>query len=522
MGTGATAKKATARTAAKKKSPARRPASSPVTGVTSGRKRTGPRLRIRMYTHGLGDCLLLRFAKSDGTLFNVLIDCGIITVATGAAATMKSVVEDISTACGGRLDVVVMTHEHWDHASGFSEQQAQQLFEQIDIGEVWYGWTEDPQNELGKRLRKERADKVQALSMATLALERSPGLAAQERSKSLASMLGFFGIERASTDLAAGKPIQRTRSAFDYLMKRRGVKTRYLYPDKAPMPLRGVEQARVFVLGPPQDESLIKKSTPGTKGREVYELASEAGLATSLGAAFGRMAVGEDPDSSCDDCPFDSGFKQGSGKTLRMSREMEGLMAATWNKPGEEWRRIEEDWTQAAETLALNLDTHTNNTCVVLAFEFEDTGEVFLFPADAQVGNWLSWQDLKWRFKSPTGSGEVTGPELLSRTVFYKVGHHGSHNATLRTLGLEQMTSEDLVAFIPVFKEQARKNRWMNMPFDPLVNRLKEKTGGRLLQSDGKIPTERELSGLSSSARQRFLSSIQRHPRGLYFEYSFS
>lgn len=503
MGTAVTAKKTAARTAAKT------------------RKSAEPRLQIRMYTHGLGDCLLLRFAKSDGRSFNVLIDCGIITVATGAAATMKSVVEDIAKACGGRLDVVVMTHEHWDHASGFSEQQAQSVFDRIDIGEVWYGWTEDPQNELGKRLRKERADKLEALAMATQALEKSPSLAAQGRAKSLSAMLGFFGIERASTDLAAGQPIQRTRSAFDYLMKRRGVKTRYLYPDKAPIPLRGVEQARAFVLGPPQDESLIKKSSPGVKGREVYELAAEANMAMSLGAAFGRMAAGDDAGALCDDCPFDSGVKPGGNKVLRGSRELESLMAATWNKPGEEWRRIEEDWTQAAETLALNLDTHTNNTCVVLAFEFEDTGEIFLFPADAQVGNWLSWQDLAWRLKSPSGSVEVTGPELLSRTVFYKVGHHGSHNATLRTLGLEQMASEDLVAFIPVFKEQARKNRWMNMPFDPLVNRLKEKTGGRLLQSDGKIPTERQLSGLSSAARQRFLSSVHRHPSGLYFECGF-
>lgn len=37
----------------------------------------------------------------------------------------------------------------------------------------------------------------------------------------------------------------------------------------------------------------------------------------------------------------------------------------------------------------------------------------------------------------------VTAHELLARTVFYKVGHHGSHNATLRALGLELMTNED-------------------------------------------------------------------------------
>lgn len=507
MASTATARKTTARPAAK--------------AGDREKQRVVPRLRIRMYAHGLGDCLLLRFAKTDGTSFNVLIDCGIITVASGARATMNRVVQDISKACDGRLDVIVMTHEHWDHASGFSEQQAQKLFDDIDIGEVWYGWTEDPQNPLGQRLRKERAEKVQALALATLALQRSSSLAAQERSKGLASILGFFGIEPASAALGIGKPIQRTRAAFEYLMKRRGAKTRYLYPEKAPIALPGVAQARVFVLGPPQDESLIKKSTPGKKGREVYELASEAALATSLDAAFSRLALGEDAGAPSDDCPFDSSFNQGVGKKPRLSPGLEDLMVATWDAPGEEWRKIEEDWTQAAETLALNLDTHTNNTCVVLAFEFEDTGEVFLFPADAQVGSWLSWQERKWRLKVATGSVEVTGPELLSRTVFYKVGHHGSHNATLRTAGLEQMTSEELVAFIPVFKAQALKNRWRYMPFNPLVNRLREKTAGRLLQSDEPLPTARQLSALSIAARKKFLSSVQRDPGGLYFECSF-
>jgi hypothetical protein len=286
------------------------------------------------------------------------------------------------------------------------------------------------------------------------------------------------------------------------------------------MAMPGVDKARVFVLGPPQDESLIKKSTPSKTGREVYELASEAGLATSLGAAFSRMALGEDAGAPRDDRPFDSSFQQDVGKKLRVSPGLEELMAETWDARGAQWRQIEEDWTQAAETLALNLDTHTNNTCVVLAFELEDTGEVFLFPADAQVGNWLSWQGLKWQLKSPAGTVDVTGPGLLARTVFYKVGHHGSHNATLRTAGLEQMNSEELVAFIPVFKEQALKNRWLYMPFNPLVNRLREKTAGRLLQSDEKLPTARQLPALSAAAKAKFLSSVHRDPGGLYFEYS--
>jgi len=50
----------------------------------------------------------------------------------------------------------------------------------------------------------------------------------------------------------------------------------------------------------------------------------------------------------------------------------------------------------------------------------------------------------------------VTGPDLLARTVFYKVGHHGSHNATLRQQGLEQMKRLK-TAVIPVDEVVAKR-----------------------------------------------------------------
>lgn len=473
-------------------------------------KEVVPRLRIRMYRHGLGDCVLLRFRKEDGSgTFNVLIDCGLITVATEPKVKMQAVARDIAHACMDgkkpRLDVVVMTHEHWDHVSGFHSQQAADVFDDIDIGEVWYAWTEDPRNELGKRLRAERAEKVRALASAVAAFAATPGMEA--RASDLSAMLGFFGIEPGA---AAGARIGKTREAFDYLLHRQNVRTRYLDPGRGPRALPGVPGVRVYVLGPPQDEGMIKRSTPTKKGKEVYELLSEQRLAANIGAAFERMGAGPNHTNvDADDCPFDPILRRQDCAHSRHSRGLANLIMSTWNEPGMAWRQIQMDWTQAAETLALNLDSHTNNTCLVLAFEFVETGEVMLFPADAQVGNWLSWQDLRWSVKTATGSQEVTGPDLIARTVFYKVGHHGSHNATLRTLGLEQMTSEDLVAFIPVSKEEAWKNRWMGMPFNPLVKRLGEKTYGRLLVADEPKPADQQLGRLSAAAIKRFERSVK-------------
>ncbi len=471
------------------------------------------RLRIRLYRHGLGDCILLRFRKEDGKdTFNVLIDCGLISVAEKPKEKMLRVAQDIDHACHGRLDVVVMTHEHWDHVSGFHSSQAREVFDGMSIGEVWYGWTEDPRNELGRRLRAERAEKLNALASAVNAFAHMPGMEA--RARELGSMLGFFGLKPGEPH---GTRIGRTRDAFEYLQGKQEVKTRYLAPGQAPRSLPQVDGVRVYVLGPPQDEGLIKRSAPTRKGKEVYELGADLALAANLEAAFIRMGDGARAShDSFDDCPFDPSLRRDrhTGGS-RSSPALDTLVRSVWDVPGDEWRQIEQDWMQAAETLALNLDSHTNNTCLVLAFEFADSGQVMLFPADAQVGNWLSWQDLQWK----VGTQAVTGPDLLARTVFYKVGHHGSHNATLRALGLEQMSSEDLVAFIPVSKAEAVKNRWMGMPFNPLVKRLKEKTYGRLLVADEERPADVSLGQLSADARKRFHAAVEEQE--LWFELSF-
>ena len=105
--------------------------------------------------------------------------------------------------------------------------------------------------------------------------------------------------------------------------------------------------------------------------------------------------------------------------------------------------------------------------------------------------------------------------------MLYKVGHHGSHNATLRTLGLEQMTSEELVAFVPVFKNHAVKNRWLEMPFEPLMERLTEKTGGRLVVSDTATEaptTEPSLADLSEAQRTSFIRRLT--VDDLFYRYS--
>jgi hypothetical protein len=146
----------------------------------------------------------------------------------------------------------------------------------------------------------------------------------------------------------------------------------------------------------------------------------------------------------------------------------------------------------SAGSLALKLDSDTNNTSLALAIELVPSGKILLFPGDAQAGNWKSWHDLEWpRENDP--DNPVTAADLMSRTVLYKVGHHASHNATLRDKGLELMAHPDLVAMIPVDETMAHKPKGGNpkgwdMPFPPLLKRLKEKTDGRVLRVDQGLP----------------------------------
>ncbi len=156
-------------------------------------------------------------------------------------------------------------------------------------------------------------------------------------------------------------------------------------------------------------------------------------------------------------------------------------------EPTQTWRRIDNDWLDSATSLALKLDEDTNNTSLVLAIELgkpEDDGPVLLFAADAQVGNWLSWPDVTW---DNYHGRRIAGRDLLQRTEIYKVGHHASHNATLRQGGLEEMKKLKL-ALIPTDSDMAKKVKWGTLPWQPLLTALATATGDRVIRTDAKLP----------------------------------
>lgn len=528
-------------------------------------------LIVRMYRQGLGDCFLLAFGTdNENDPRYVLIDCGVHSRQSEGPARLLKVMNHLAASTGNHLHVVVATHEHADHLSGFVQKGSPFLRDDLTIDELWVAWTEKVGNEQADRLRKKHAA---ARKVINKAVEEARRRAAPGVSAALADeLLGLTDFERPAEDSVDPASVERTiqslanqsperKAALAELQQRLEIgsspvlgaakkKTEqpssnelalglltvkadnktYCDPKKTPpLTIPNVAAARAYVLGPPRDETLLKKDLPSKirgsssedghgKYKEVY-LTGQAEtraleLSPALGAASDLGEINDLPDDLR--YPFVSAFRRKftvSGQRL-MWDDSEGppketkdfiaehylgagtARAAKNGKADSTWRRIDGDWLGTAEQLALNLDSDTNNTSLVLAFEWgaPGRGQILLFAADAQVGNWLSWRDQKYK----TGDTSQTADELLARTILYKVGHHGSHNATVKRdprkptasqplgvpFGLELM--ENIIALIPVDRASAEKKMptpW-EMPHLPLYRRLREKAHRRVLRSD--------------------------------------
>lgn len=454
-----------------------------------------PALTVRHYCQGIGDCHLLSFPKPDGSLFRMLIDCGVHSSVAGGNELVDDIVADLKAETGGRIDVLVVSHEHWDHVSGFVT--AHDIFKDFSVGEVWMPWTENPADPDAVALDKFRTQALSALQAAGRRLEAEQGLSGHMAGirDGLQGVLSFqFG--------AKGEKVRAARDAATKLSAQQP--PAYLGPDTAPFSIAGLPNLRIYVLGPPRDKTALRLEE---KASEMYELSGQRGrsLARTLkaGLAAGEGGMGGYVD---DASPFDRNV--GTELSALLAGTAEGDIAAFFDahysgdvapaQPGpaptsgrsrklpdknladQSWRRIDTDWIAIAADLAMQLDRGVNNTSLVLAFEFLDTGRVFLFPGDAQVGNWLSWQAVKW----PVGSATVEASDLMARTVYLKVAHHGSQNATLEKRGLDLMASSDLSAFVPTSQKDAQKVGWGRMPYQAILTALADKTNGRVIRAD--------------------------------------
>jgi hypothetical protein len=459
-----------------------------------------------MYRQGLGDCFLLTFYTGPDPV-NILVDCG--TLGSSREIQMSDVIENIATATKmdgtgkSHLDVLVATHEHRDHVSGFAGNPSPFDDSMFHVDRVWVAWTEDPNDPFARKITKYKGDLKLAVALAADALAARIPVEGEaqdlaENASGMRELFGFFADVPKSTPLAATLA-KTVDSSMRFVTERAGSRGRFLGPGDCVEEdwLPGV---RVYVLGPPKSEAALRNM--GEHGSpELYALSakltndiascSRFNISANSLQEFSKTLGPEERQRFEASLPFDPRFRLESGDEKLCRQQF-----AEYFEKENDWRRIDNDWLSCGSEMALQLDSYTNNTSLVLAFEFIDDGRVLLFPADAQVGSWLSWHDadIKWKVKDANGKQrDVDAADLLARTVFYKVGHHSSHNATSKEHGLELMEREDvLVAMIPVDRKVAMKKTppW-RMPAEALYVRLVEKTNGRVLRADTIWPEDK-------------------------------
>ena len=489
----------------------------------------------RMYRHGFGDCFLLSFHSGQQRVLTMLIDGGIKWNTRSESVAVEEVLQDLRTTLtptGGthpQLDVLVISHEHWDHLSFFHPTRSPDCFQDFAINEIWLAWTEDPTDAeavaINSRLRNaaaalqlaasrlREAEQAEIHQMQNLYYGAEVAAARQEFNAVLDDILGFYGMssdrqvsESGIVYRPDGRISTTTEQALEHILKlgeQSGAAIRYFLPgtmvDSPLLP----EGLRIYVAGPPRNEKLNRSDPSRGAAKETYLAFDAAGLA---GFIDGILAAGSDTVTETA-LPETSPFGPGAGLDQAEARE-HPFFSNTYFAPEEAYRSIEHSWLDIAGQLALQLDGAVNNTSLVLAIELSESGRVLLFPGDAQVGSWLSWHDYQWQVQEEDGVRTRTAQDLLNNTVLYKVSHHGSHNATLREKGLEMMTHPELVAMIP-----EQDGSYNGIPYEKLMRRLKQKCRGRVLVSaDQHFPPERLLqhrpSGLSTADWQLFRDKL--------------
>ena len=360
------------------------------------------KLSIRAYQVGFGDCFLLtwHYAKRKR---HVLIDFGSNAAPKPLTdGLMERVAKDIAKETGGHLDAVVLTHRHKDHISGFTTNKQGtapgDIIRALNPEWVVQPWTEDPKAQKDakeatanivagkKHLVSPSAAMVSLLNSMELVSE---GVLAEARQLQASEPVNFRKQVFANLAFAGEEGIKNASAVRN--LQTMGDNNAYVSHGSKSGLASVLPGVRVTVLGPPT----LKQSDSIRKERRV----DQAEFWMFKAFAGQRLAAGARPL-----------FPRAARHTGKALPEY-----ARWFAP--KLRLIR---TRALQGIVRILDEAMNNTSVILLFEVG--GKAFLFPGDAQIEN--------WEFTL----GQKALMKRLADVDFYKVGHHGSRNATPKTL----------------------------------------------------------------------------------------
>lgn len=366
-------------------------------------------IEIRMYNVGFGDAFRIT-VRRGGETWRMLVDCGVHShgAARPLKESVKNIIDDLTQDCGGNphLDVVVATHRHRDHIRGFADD----VWAAVDVDEVWVPFVEDETDADANKLREAQTRTAQKLAM--LIGERQQKLAANqtEAKLSLAKAMAMARNSRGNakaTDRLLGRGITFAKPRHD---------VRYLPDiDQSENTIRFDKCGVVaHILGPPRDAAMLRKMDPP----------KNAGWLTLNLDDVVDAQLDDDDDEADDTVATNGEAPRATDKPEKPSPLFNQDFVLT------DLTHVPADLIESKRKLRLHaltndigllaaasvLEQSVNNTS--LFFVLDVAGVRLLFPGDAQYGAWESVRD------------DPKSLELISNVDFYKMGHHGSHNAT--------------------------------------------------------------------------------------------
>lgn len=354
------------------------------------------RIAVRMFQVGFGDCFLLSFdyeRKIDGrSERHVLIDFGSTNWPKGYKRRFPDIAASIADRTGGKLDGLVLTHRHKDHLSGYADTKAAAAIAALEPSVVLRPWTENP---------KAAED------------ARRPALLSNDSRRFAAGLRVGQGFAEQvwnglySARSAADRPLSGTRGAleamaFAQLSNRKAIHAldrmaataeaggEYLFADRPTKLQQMLPGVAVSVLGPPTVDQWPAVVTQRDDDPTEFWFRRRAFLANMLDEAAERFT-----------------------SELSTSRAEIEPGPARWLV-----ERMHDQQAHSLLRIVRTLDEAMNNTSLLLLFEAGD--RKLLFPGDAQIENW------GWSLDSHRRAVR----RKLADVDFYKVGHHGSRNAT--------------------------------------------------------------------------------------------
>lgn len=357
-------------------------------------------IRIRTYQVGFGDCFLLSFEYAEGAK-HVLIDFGSTGLPEGVPKTrMTAIAKSIAERVGDDLVAVVATHRHQDHISGFAPaargRGSGDIIRDLKPKLVLQPWTEDPDlptDATGPDSKVPGRLQAMALHAASLAAmqetarallaEAKRGRYLQYLPSGIKEQIGFLGENNLPNAGAVRNLMEMGRNEYLHAGKR----------TKLERQLPGVE---VHVLGPPTvDQSAAVKKQRATDPDQFWHMQAAAGsmLAPQPRGKVAPLFPDHVRARTSDGFPIDARWMIHHVRKAR----------------GDQMLRI-----------VRMLDKAMNNTSLILLFR---TGsKSLLFPGDAQIENWAY------------ALSDSRVQKMLRDVDLYKVGHHGSLNATPKDL----------------------------------------------------------------------------------------